>query len=83
MEVVAAAVVAEDGAVDADVVAVEEGEVVDHTTVAAVAVVVVDEEQEVIIVQVESQIRVVAVVVALQVGSQLPQVARVLSPFDI
>ena len=41
VEVVAAAVVAEDGVVDADVVAVEEGEVVDHTTVAAVAVVVV------------------------------------------
>ena len=40
VEAVAAAVVAEDGVVDADVVAVEEGEVVDHMTVAAVVVVV-------------------------------------------
>ena len=38
---VAAAVVAEDGVVDADVVAVEVGEVVDHMTVAAAVVVVV------------------------------------------
>ena len=37
----AVAVVAEDGVVDADVVAVEVGEVVDHMTVAAAVVVVV------------------------------------------